>query len=396
LAALPLAALILSVVAAGCTFEMKGVPLPEHNSERTISRSFPVQEGLVVELENLAGRITLAGAGRGDQISVEAVVKAGADSAEEAARLAESLELSFDEAHRRLIISAVYPLDSHDHYFLPAEEETHGIAHLFGSSKSTMRYQGKRVTVMNRPTAGSVMLYADITLTLPDGVNAEVENGVGKVEVEGVRGELILSSKSGGIEVASGAGDLELGTLSGDILVTEHEGNVGADTGSGDIEIFGVRGDVWADTGSGDVTVRDMDGTSLTADTGSGNIELESVSGSILADTGSGDVSGSDIVLGARLVCDTGSGDVELSGDLSQVEEIVLATGSGDIDLELLAAIPAMYLRINTSSGNIEVDLPEIEIIRRARNHLEARVEEATTRAKIKTGSGNIRVYARN
>ncbi len=393
---LPLAVMIIPLTAAGCIFQMESAPLPEHNSERTISRSFPAEEGMVVELENLAGRITLAGAAASDQISFEGVVRAGADSQEEADGLADSLALTFDESSHRIVISAVYPVDDHNVYFFPGDDVTEGIAHLFGGSKSTMKYQGERVTVVNRPTSGSVMLYADITITLPAGVNAEVENGVGRIEVEGVHGGLILSSKSGDLSIASGAGDLELGTLSGDILVTDHDGNVGADTGSGDIEIAGVRGDVWADTGSGDVIVSDMEGTSLTADTGSGDIELESVSGSVLADTGSGDVSGSDMFLGARLVCDTGSGDVEMSGDLSRVEEIVLATGSGDIDLELLGTIPAIYLRINTSSGSIDVDLPDLEIIRSERKHMEARVGEDGAKAKIKTGSGNIRVSARN
>ena len=393
---LPLAAMIFPLAAAGCTFEMEKVPLPEHSSERPISRSFSAGEGMVIELENLAGRITLAGAAAGDQISIEGVVRAGADSEGEADALADSIEWAFDESNRRLVISVVYPVDEHDVYFFPGEDVTEGIAHLFGGSKSTMKYQGQRVTVVNRPTSGSVMLSADITLTLPAGVNAEVENGVGRIEVEGVHGGLILSNKSGDISVASGAGELELGTLSGDILVTEHAGNVGADTGSGNIEIAGVQGDVWADTGSGDVIVSDMEGTSLTADTGSGNIELDGVSASVLADTGSGDVSGSDMFFGSRLVCDTGSGDVDMSGDLSRVEEVVLATGSGDIDLELLATIPAIYLRINTSTGSIDVDLPDLEIIRSERRHMEARVGEAGAKAKIKTGSGNVRVSARN
>jgi DUF4097 and DUF4098 domain-containing protein YvlB len=396
LAWLPMATMIVPLVAVGCTFEMETVPLPEHSSERTISRTFAAEQGMVVELENLAGRITLAGATASDQISIEGVVKAGADSQEEADGLAASLELTFDESNRRLVISAVYPVDDHDVYFFPGDDVSKGFAHLFGGSKSTMKYQGSRVTVVNRPTSESVMLSADITLILPAGVNAEIDNGVGRIKVAGVHGGLILNSKSGDITVDSGIGDLEMGTLSGNILVTEHDGNVGADTGSGDIEIAGVQGNVWADTGSGDVIVSDMDGTSLTADTGSGNIELESVSGSVLADTGSGDVSGSDMLFGASLVCDTGSGDVDMSGDLSRIEEMVLSTGSGDIDLELLETIPALYLRINTSSGSIDVDLPELEIVRSERKHMEARVGEAGAKANIKTGSGNIRVSARN
>ena len=99
--------------------------------------------------------------------------------------------------------------------------------------------------------------------------------------------------------------------------------------------------------------------------------------------------------LGARFVCDRGSGDVDLPGDLSRVEETTLSTGSGNIDLEHLGGIPALHMRINTSSGRIYVDLPELVIVRSERDHLEARVGEAGVKANIKTGSGNIRVSAR-
>jgi DUF4097 and DUF4098 domain-containing protein YvlB len=375
---------------------MEPVPLPANGAERTITRAFDAEQEMVVELENLAGHIVLAGTSAGAQVGVEAVVTARADSQEEADRLADSLELVFDESHRRLVITAIYPVDDHQVYLYPGEEVVEGIAHLFGSSKSKMRYQDTRVTVVNRPTYEAVMLFADIRLTLPAGVSAEVGHGVGRIEAEDVEGGLVLSSKSGRIEVLSGVGDLEVGTLSGDIRVSEHVGNVGADTGSGDIDIFSVAGDVWADTGSGDVTVRGMEGDSLTAETGSGDIELDDVNGSVMADTGSGDVSGSDMFLGARLVCDTGSGDVDLSGDLSRVEEMALTTGSGDIDLELLATIPALYLYIHTSTGDIDVDLPDLEIVRSEHRHLEARVGAASSKAKIETGSGSVRISARN
>jgi glycine cleavage system regulatory protein len=388
--------LIIPLIATGCTIGMEPVPLPANGAERTITRTFDAEQEMVVELENLAGRIILAGASSADQIGVEAVVKARADSEQEADRLADSLELIFDESHRRLVVTAVYPVDDHQVYLYPGEEVVEGFAHLFGSSKSKMRYQDTRVTVVNRPTSDAVMLYADITLTLPAGVSAEIGHGVGRIAAEDVEGGLVLSSKSGKIEVSSGVGDLELGTLSGDILVREHVGNVGADTGSGDIDILGVAGDVWADTGSGDVTVRDMEGDSLTAETGSGDIDLEGVNGSVMADTGSGDVSGSEMFLGAHLVCDTGSGDVDMSGDLSRVEELALSTGSGDIDLELFATIPAIHLYIRTSTGRIDVDLPGMEIVQSDRRHMEARVGAASAKAKIETGSGSVRISARD
>jgi hypothetical protein len=366
-----------------------------HASERQYSRTFVAEGGMIVELENLAGHVVVEGVAGATDVIVEVIVHAAADSAAEADSLVDSLEVSTTEESDRLTVRAVYPVDLHDHYYYPGREPKKGFAHMLGGSRSKLRYGGDRVTVVNRPRRGAIMLYADLRVTLPHGVGVIVDNGVGSVEAEGLRGSVFLSITSGDVFTSSTAGKLEIDSLGGNVHISSHDGSATADTGSGNIEINDIRGDVWADTGSGDVIVNDMDGSVMSADTGSGDISLERVRSSILADTGSGHVRGREVSPSARLICDTGSGDVRMSGDLSRVEEIVLATGSGDVDLELVSEIPSLYLWITSTSGAIDIDLPGLEVIERDRGYVEARLGEAGARTKIKTHSGDISVWAR-
>ncbi|MFQ5742705.1 MAG: DUF4097 domain-containing protein [Acidobacteriota bacterium] len=391
----PLGWVLLATLVSGCSLTIEGAEPPRQATEKVVQRSFVAQKGMRIEIGNLVGKIRVQGAGGGSEVEVEGTIHAAADTEAEAESLADTLELAFNEEPGRLLIKARYPVDRHDLYYY-SRESVPGLVRLFGGRRSSMRYMGKRVTVVGRPRAGAVSLYVDIQVKVPEGVAIRVDNGVGLIEAADIRSALSAASRSGDISANSCAGDFKLKTLSGDIVISDHQGDLQVDTGSGDIDVVSVRGSTSANTGSGDVTINDMEGESLTADTGSGDISLAGVKSSILADTGSGDVRGTDLRVGPRLACDTGSGDVHLSGDLSGVMELELETGSGNVELELLAKVPSMHLLLFTSSGDIEVDIPGLQVVSRERRRLEAKIGEQGAQAKVKTGSGDIRVRARS
>lgn len=387
----------LAVAMAGCAVSYDAAEAPAHSTEKVIRRSFPMQEGMEVELENLAGAVILEGIAKDAELAIEGTVHAAADSEGEATSLADMVELAFEVEPGRVKVLARYPVDRYQRYYYPGDGEGEDwFIELFGVSHSTTKYMGRRVTVLNQPRSGSAALYTDFRIAVPSGAAVAVANRVGTIDANGLEGWLRADTSSGSISLAACMADVQLETGSGDIVVREHAGEVVADTGSGDVELERVRGNVHANTGSGDVNFVDVAGATLTADTGSGDIALEQVSGSIRCDTGSGDVWGSEVHAGENLVADTGSGDVWFSGDLSEVREIEIGTGSGDVDLFLIAPVPALHLWIDTSGGSIDVDLPGLEIVRKDRRYLEARVEEGSARANIRTGSGDVTVRKEN
>lgn len=358
---------------------------------QTISRQFDGLADLVVDLENLAGAVTITGGG--GEVAITATVTARADSDAEARRLASELTVDFEQRGGRLIVTAKYPVEHYDTYHYPeggSGSESSGLSRFFGGgSRTSTRYQGTKVTVVSSPRNDSVTLFADFEITLPSGVGAAVENAAGNVTASGVAGPLSLDTGSGSVRASDGDGRVDADTGSGDVDVSDYRGDVVADTGSGEVRLTRVTGNVEADTGSGDVEMEDVEGDRVEADTGSGEVRMTRVRGEITADTGSGEVEGVDLVASGRLEVDTGSGSIDLQGDFSDVEEILIDAGSGSVTLEG-SSFPPMDLEISTGSSGIEVDLPGLEILEKDKDYLEARYSGGGARVSIDTGSGRV------
>lgn len=379
--------LLTGFLGVGCVIE---APAPlEHEALRVLEHGFPAAASL--ELVNLAGIVTIE---RHDgDLEIEAAIHAAADSDEEAETLVHSLDLAIEENDGRVVVVARYPVDDHRRYYYRRDRHASGMGLWLGVSRTTVRYQGQRITVTSTPRDAAV-LWVDFTIRAPEGIDVEIANRVGTIEATDFRGSLNAGAASGDIHVAGGGGDLLIDTGSGDVSIDAFNGDVRAETGSGDVEVSKTRGSVWADTGSGDIYLTDVEGETISASTGSGDIVLAAVAGTILCETGSGDVDGEAVRVGERLIAGTGSGRVTFEADLSAAEAIRLETGSGDIDLRLLDGVPSLHLVVATSSGDIDVRLPGLQVIERQRRRLEARTDGGEVPVEIRTSSGDIRVRA--
>lgn len=340
----------------------------------TTTKRFSGASGMIVDLENLSGQVTLRG-GSGE-IVIEGTVHA------ESSSLASKLRIDIAEKGDRVVVRALYPVDEHRTYSYPGSDG----ASWGGSSSS--RYQGEKVKVTSRK---GVTLYADFVIQLPSGVGASVRNVVGDVDAADIDGPFNADTGSGKIRSSGGLGNLDADTGSGDVEVQNHRGDINADTGSGDVSLSLVQGSIIVDTGSGDVTIEDSNGERIDADTGSGDVSLLDVEGEISADTGSGRVEGRDLRVTGDLRVDTGSGGISLEGDFSQVESMEIDAGSGGVDLRA-TALPGLDLDISTGSGGIDVDLAGLEILEKDRGTLRARTGGGGVRVSIDTGSGGVSI----
>lgn len=332
-----------------------------------------------VEIENLAGRVTLVPA-PGNRLSIVAEVRAEASAGRSAAALADSIRLDASPQGDRLVVKTLYPVDEHRRYHYPGGDAGSGsepswLESWLGGSSSGVRYQGQDVRVSSASASNAATLWADFRVEVPAGVAIRFKNVVGRIESKGL------------------ASDQNLDTASGEIDVRDSRGDLVADTGSGNIHVLVHDGNVSADTGSGDVTLERVTGQRLAADTGSGDIAMLDCRGDLVADTGSGDIRGRGMVFGDSLRADTGSGDVRLAGDFSAVQELIVDTGSGSVVLDVAGGL-AVKLTVSTGSGDIEVDLPDMRV-RKWKGDFVADVGAATGRAVVDTGSGDVRIVGR-
>lgn len=350
--------------------------------EREERRTFAGREGIEVDLENLAGRVTVEGTDGGDIEIVATIHAAGGDRAD-AQTLLGLLDIQFDERGDRIRVRADYPVERFDKYRYPQSGR--------GSSNTQTTYHDERVRVTSRDDSDAVTLYVDFVIRVPAGVSVDIDNHVGNVSGSGMRGDFTADTGSGNVTVTGITGDVEADTGSGNVEIDRVTGDVSADTGSGDVEISDVTGDVSADTGSGSITLTDVQARDISADTGSGDIDMQRVTGNISVDTGSGDITGRDITAGASISADTGSGSVRFEGDLSGVRQINIDTSSGDVVLEM-SAYPGMSFSIETGSGSIDLDLPGVTVERSRRSYFRGTVGDGSADVVIETGSGSVRI----
>lgn len=192
----------------------------------------------------------------------------------------------------------------------------------------------------------------DIELKVPRTADLDMHTGDGNVDVQGVKGTLLLRS---------GDGNLKLSGL---------EGKLNANTGDGNIDLRDVRGDVSLHTGDGRIDVVAADG-SLRAETGDGRVTIN------------GRFDGLDLK--------TGDGGIDaVANEGSKLEsEWRLNTGDGNLSLRVPATIAA-DVELHTSDGDINLDIPVTVSGRTGNRHVRGQINGGGKLLSLRTGDGSI------
>ncbi|HEX7238664.1 MAG TPA: DUF4097 family beta strand repeat-containing protein [Longimicrobiaceae bacterium] len=229
--------------------------------------------------------------------------------------------------------------------------------------------RGRQVTISG--TGRGTAAYADLVVQVPAGRTVAIHQGVGKVDVSNVNGNLRVNTSSAPVTTAGTRGSLTVDVGSGSVQVQRAEGDVDVDTGSGSVRLSDVRARrLHVDTGSGSVTGSALAGEDVEVDVGSGSVNLTGLrAGDLKVDTGSGSVDVSLAAAARSVEIDTGSGGVRLAVPSSQGAQV----------------------EVDTGSGGIQVDVPAQDV-RSRRSHYTGRIGDGRGRISVDTGSGGVRI----
>ncbi|MFY9574771.1 MAG: DUF4097 family beta strand repeat-containing protein, partial [Blastocatellia bacterium] len=192
----------------------------------------------------------------------------------------------------------------------------------------------------------------DIEIKVPRNADLDLHTGDGNVDVQGVKGTILLRSGDGNLNLA------------------ELEGTLRAGTGDGNIDMRNVRGDFTLHTGDGRIDVTGIDG-SLRAETGDGRVRIN----------------GRFDVLDVK----TGDGGVDATAhDGSKVEtNWRLNSGDGDVTLRVPATIAA-DVELHTNDGNIDFDMPVTISGGVGKRDVRGQINGGGKLISLKTGDGSI------
>ena len=202
----------------------------------------------------------------------------------------------------------------------------------------------------------------DYEITVPSSCDVQLQNGSGRVAVQGTSGEIRVRTGSGRVD----AHDLQ--------------GRIAMKTGSGRIEASNLQGLIDLTTGSSRIEAQHLQGQ-INLRTGSSRIILENVRGQLIAKTGSGRIEVSQAELSGESSLKTGSNSITFDGSLDALGSYKFQTGSGGINLGLPDGA-AFSLDAKTGSGGVHNEFGSNEVGNGPHAPL-----------KLRTGSGGIRIY---
>ena len=206
-------------------------------------------------------------------------------------------------------------------------------------------------------------------VTVPPGTALRSKSGSGSQRIEGVDGDVVVSTGSGSVNVRRSGGRVRASTGSGGITAQDVGGAFEASTGSGSIDGTGVKGPISARTSSGSIEVTQTGSGDVEASSSSGSIKVRGVQGAVRASTTSG-----SLAIEGQMARDwrlsSSSGHVTVSVPANQGFELDASSSSGRIDTDFPITVSGTIgkhalrgaargggplLHVRTSSGGISI-----------------------------------------
>jgi hypothetical protein len=199
--------------------------------------------------------------------------------------------------------------------------------------------------------------WIDLTVNVPAGMAIDIEDSSGSAKISKV-GSTRITDSSGELDIDNVRGDLIVGDGSGEITVRNVQGMVRLADASGDVSIIDVTGDVIVTTdGSGDIQISDVRGSVTIGDDASGSIRIERVGGSVkIEQDASGDIYVAHVKHDFSVLSDS-SGDIEaadVEGNFSVDEP-----GSGSIKHERIGGEVRLPSTHGTAPEDADVENPD-------------------------------------
>lgn len=202
----------------------------------------------------------------------------------------------------------------------------------------------------------------DFEITVPPSCDVQLQNGSGRVAVQGT---------SGVIRVHTGGGSIQAHDLQGQIAMK---------TGGGRIEASNLQGLIDLNTGGSRIEAQDLQGQ-ISLRTGGSHIVLGNVRGQLAAETGGGRIEISQAALSGVSSLKTGGGAITFDGSLDAGGSYKFHTGGGKINLGL-PDDAAFSLDAKTGGGSVHNEFGGNEVGNGPRAPI-----------KLRSSGGTIRVY---
>lgn len=156
----------------------------------------------------------------------------------------------------------------------------------------TLKQDGNSATLVSdfKPAFGFQDRSMDITVTVPSGMNIDLKDDSGDIEMKDIKGKVEINDDSGDIDLVNVKALTSIDDDSGDIIMDNTGGNVTVRDESGELRVKNHTGDLDITDDSGDIIVTNLNG-SVVVDDESGDIKINGVERDVtIQSDGSGEI----------------------------------------------------------------------------------------------------------
>ncbi len=315
---------------------------------------------LQMTVSNVVGDIQVKPSGE-DKLIVEAVKRVEAEDQTEADRIADRIQIDI--------------VATEGHYTIEPR--------LQKGDESPRTFWEKLLGKSGGPSRGAV----DFVISVPTGCGANITCQSGRIDVEGLQGDITANTASGAVTVRGIVGAVDVTASSGDVKVEESEGPIQISAVSGTVGLASLRGEIDVRHNAGRTTGEYLTGNIIMLAV-TGSIELNHVEGDVRIKGGSGAIT----VLqdSGALNLATESGNISVRTDLKSESDFQIDAGSGTIEF----AVPegaSGRIRMETGSGRIDTSMP-VTIDSFAKNRIVGNFGDGGPKITLTTLSGDIRL----
>jgi DUF4097 and DUF4098 domain-containing protein YvlB len=159
-----------------------------------------------------------------------------------------------------------------------------------------------------------------------------------------------LQTSGGGIHLDNLKGKEEFTTSGGGLDINTVTGNIHGRTSGGGIDVRNSGDDIDLQTSGGGITAEKCNGT-ISLRTSGGGLQLDDLKGTIHATTSGGGIRGGNIE--GELITATSGGGIDLRNMNCSLDA---HSSAGSVNVQIKQV--GKYLKLGTSAGNIELELP--------------------------------------
>lgn len=346
-----------------------------------------------IHVANLLGSVTVEQA-EGESIEIVASFAGGGSTEPDAREMAERLSLSLRQEGPVLSVRTEFPVDDVQDYVDPRAPKSRGFGDvLFSSSREsvTVSYAGQEVHIDKSGTSRGALLYADLLIRIPPGIDIRIENAVGEIHAMGIAASATLGGQDGEIHARRTEGTVSISLDTGLLRAIDGRGRVEIAAREAACEIVRFSGDVISKTKGGFVEVRESSGGLVTIETEGGGISLRDVSASVEARTDSGTIEGELLRSGERFIALSGSGSIRIAGDFADATAVTLRSTSGLVELAL-SETPPISVAASTERGTLDMKHPGVRVVTESPGRFEGLLGSGKGSIDLRSESGTVRL----